>query len=331
MIEPPRTDRYVAFSRQPLVSVFHSPLVLCIMCLLVQRIGRPVCFAGPTGLVADPADIGNRSAEDHRFRMFRFDHFTGSLVAVIGFRIDRTRFIRSTVPAISSVRPVKPELEQRTVVGDQFVDLLMIGLLVSFPPIFGIMTIPGREVKPELQAVLLAGIGQFANHVALSVFIRRVRDIIVDRFGRPKAKAVVMLSCQDHPFQAGRFDDTYPLFAIQVCRIECFRRCIPIAPFQIIECVQPEMHECIILHFLPFDLLRRRERIRQLELLGVDAVVHLIAQDGRAELDAFVADVDVGAGDDPADLLLTLAAEGAADGVSCQAGLLLSGIIVSCR
>ena len=71
--------------------------------------------------------------------------------------------------------------------------------------------------------------------------------------------------------------------------------------------------------------------IRQLELLGVDAVVHLIAQDGRAELDAFVADVDVGAGDDPADLLLTLAAEGAADGVSCQAGLLLSGIIVSCR
>ena len=39
---------------------------------------------------------------------------------------DWTRFIRSTVPAISSVRPVKPELEQRTVVGDQFVDLLMI-------------------------------------------------------------------------------------------------------------------------------------------------------------------------------------------------------------
>ena len=31
MIEPPRTDRYVVFSRQPLVSAFHSPLVLCIM------------------------------------------------------------------------------------------------------------------------------------------------------------------------------------------------------------------------------------------------------------------------------------------------------------
>ena len=36
-------------------------------------------------------------------------------------------------------------------------------------------------------------------------------------------------------------------------------------------------------------------------------------------------------GDDAADLLLFFAAEGAADGVSCQAGLLLSGIIVSCR
>ena len=79
------------------------------------------------------------------------------------------------------------------------------------------------------------------------------------------------------------------------------------------------------------DLLRRGERVGQFKLLLVQAVVHFIVQNGRAELDAFVADVDVGAGDDPADLLLTLAAEGAADGVSCQAGLLLSGIIVSCR
>ena len=59
--------------------------------------------------------------------------------------------------------------------------------------------------------------------------------------------------------------------------------------------------------------------------------MHLIAQDGRAKVDTFVADVDVGAGDDAAYLLLPLATEGAADGVSCQAGLLLSGNIVSCR
>ena len=59
--------------------------------------------------------------------------------------------------------------------------------------------------------------------------------------------------------------------------------------------------------------------------------MHLIVQDRRAEFNALVADVDIGAGDDAADLLLFFAAEGAADGVSCQAGLLLSGIIVSCR
>ena len=86
----------------------------------------------------------------------------------------------------------------------------------------------------------------------------------------------------------------------------------------------------IVVH-VGFDLLRRGKRVGQLELLLVQTVVHLIVQNGRAELDAFVADVDVGAGDDAADLLLLFAAEGAADGVSCQAGLLLSGIIVSCR
>ena len=80
-----------------------------------------------------------------------------------------------------------------------------------------------------------------------------------------------------------------------------------------------------------FDLLRRRERIGQFQLLRVQPVVHLIVQDRRAEFNALVADVDIGAGDDAADLLLPFAAEGAADGVSCQAGLLLSGIIVSCR
>ena len=86
----------------------------------------------------------------------------------------------------------------------------------------------------------------------------------------------------------------------------------------------------IVVH-VGLDLLRRGERVGQFKLLLVQAVVHLIVQDGRAELDAFIADVDIGTGDDAADLLLFFAAEGAADGVSCQAGLLLSGIIVSCR
>ena len=47
---------------------------------------------------------------------------------------------------------------------------------------------------------------------------------------------------------------------------------------------------------------------------GVLDQVALILQDAHAQLDALVADIGAGAGDEPADLILVLAAEGTADG-----------------
>ena len=47
---------------------------------------------------------------------------------------------------------------------------------------------------------------------------------------------------------------------------------------------------------------------------GVLDQVALVLQDAHAQLDALVADIGAGAGDEPADLILVLAAEGTADG-----------------
>ena len=51
------------------------------------------------------------------------------------------------------------------------------------------------------------------------------------------------------------------------------------------------------------------------------ARMHLVMQDRVAEIDTLVADIDVRPRDDPVDLLLPLAAEGAADRIFCQCSL----------
>ena len=69
---------------------------------------------------------------------------------------------------------------------------------------------------------------------------------------------------------------------------------------------------------IAFDLLRRRERIGKLELRGLAARMHLVGKNAGAKIHALIADINVGAGNDPVDLLLPLSAEGAAHAVSCQ-------------
>ena len=66
-----------------------------------------------------------------------------------------------------------------------------------------------------------------------------------------------------------------------------------------------------------FDFLRGREGIGKLQVLCFP-VFHFVSQDARAQIDALVADVNIRAGNNPVDLFLPLAAERAADGISCH-------------
>ena len=79
----------------------------------------------------------------------------------------------------------------------------------------------------------------------------------------------------------------------------------------------------IVVHIV-FDLLGRGQGVGQLEggRLG-DA--HIVPQNARAQLHALIADGHIGSGNDPVHLLLPLAAEGAADGLSSQGGTSFPG------
>ena len=75
----------------------------------------------------------------------------------------------------------------------------------------------------------------------------------------------------------------------------------------------------VVIHIV-LDFLRRGQGVRQLEarrLVGA----HIVPEDAGAQLHALVADIDIGSCDDPVDLLLPLAAEGAADALSSQGEL----------
>ena len=67
-----------------------------------------------------------------------------------------------------------------------------------------------------------------------------------------------------------------------------------------------------ILVHIGFDLLRGGQLVRQLQLLRA-ARMHLVMQDRVAEIDTLVADIDPRPGDQPPELILMLAAKGAAD------------------
>ena len=53
-------------------------------------------------------------------------------------------------------------------------------------------------------------------------------------------------------------------------------------------------------------------------IISVTCSYHFVSQDARAQIDALVADVNIRAGNNPVDLFLPLAAERAADGISCH-------------
>ena len=120
--------------------------------------------------------------------------------------------------------------------------------------IIGLMPVPGREIDCEFNAILFAGIRQFADNVSFSVFVRSVADTVLCQLRRPQTESIVMFRCQDHSFHAGFDKCLYPLLTVQTGRVECFRIGVSISPFTVVECVKSEVYKRIRFHFLPFHL-----------------------------------------------------------------------------
>ena len=70
-------------------------------------------------------------------------------------------------------------------------------------------------------------------------------------FGRPQAKAIVVLGYYNNAFKAARFCRAYNLHGVKFGGINYLRVFIAIAPFLISISIRPEMDKAIHLRFLP--------------------------------------------------------------------------------
>ena len=82
------------------------------------------------------------------------------------------------------------------------------------------MSVPWRKIYSKLNTIFLTSCSQFAHDIALTILIRRVTDTIFSQLSWPQTETIVMLGCKDYPLHAGIYECLYPLFAIQLGRIE---------------------------------------------------------------------------------------------------------------
>ena len=207
------------------------------------------------------------------------DHFHDFFKVVVLFRIaDVALFPGSAVVAVPPVGSVKPDFKDGAVVGQQFADLLVVNVQVAFLAVVRIVAVPRAEVSAEFDAVLLAGLGEFLDHVPLAVFPRALGDVVVRGLGGPCAEAVMVLGRINHPLHAAFLEGGDDVGGIEVRRVEDFRIFVPISPFPAREGVQAKVDEAVEFHALPVDLCGSGHRS-----VGLGRVRGPSGQHGRGE------------------------------------------------
>src|SRR5581483_11432147 len=88
--------------------------------------------------------------------------------------------------------------------------------------VIGLVAVPGRAINAELEPAFLAGIGQFADHVAFAILPGAVPDAMPGRGGRPKAKSIVMLGGENNSLEAAFPCGPHPLVTVKVRGVEKF-------------------------------------------------------------------------------------------------------------
>src|SRR5690606_32677263 len=156
--------------------------------------------------------------------------------------------------------PIKPELDQGSVVGAKLLELPGVKLAVRF----GIavtrgVAVPRRAVKPGQDPFLPAGVDKLADHIAFPVPPRRALDGVGRRLGGPEAKAVVVLGGEDGIPHARLFSNPRPLTAIESRGVKQCGIFGPVTPLPAGKRNDAKMDKEAKLEVLPAELLRRRQ------------------------------------------------------------------------
>ena len=254
VVEPSWADAHVDFAREPLLSVLHTPLGFGVVLRLVLIVHGPVSLACPALLVADPADRGHGTAEDHDILIVLAEHLRGGLIAVVALGVDLTRGVCTAVPAVTAVGAVEPVFEELAILRRELLDLLVEDLLILGLTVVLAIAVPWGEVEAEEQAVLAARLAELADEVALPILPRAVLHRVLGGLRGPEAEAVVVLGGEDDALHAGALERAHPLLGVEALGGEGLSGSIAIAPLEVVEGVEAEVHEGVSLQLLPLDL-----------------------------------------------------------------------------
>ena len=128
--------------------------------------------------------------------------------------------------------------------------------MYSRPAVVFVVAVPGRKIRAEAQAVLAAGVGNLADHVAVPPVPGAVLDRVLGVLAGPQAETVVMLAGEHQPAQAGRLGRADDLVGVEIGGIEDLLRFVAEAPFPVGKRVHAEMQEAINLPVMPGELPR---------------------------------------------------------------------------
>src|SRR5581483_1505657 len=266
--EPAGADRNIALGRDPAWRIARAGVGLGRS--NIARRSRPAMLAYwserlPTGLacdaffISDPADVRPDVAEDHGVRLQRPNEVPGFGPAIISRLIDDALVTSAAVIAVTAVRAVVPDLEDRTVAGEQFAKLLAIHVDILRLAVLGAAAIPGRDIDAELELGPRRCSGQIANDIAFSTAPGAGSNRMVRGAGGPQTKSIVMFRGEDDAGHAAVGQRRYDAIRVKSGGIENRRLVIAVAPLLVCKCVDGEMQECVRLHLVPMELSSRGE------------------------------------------------------------------------
>src|SRR5216110_7087 len=161
-IEPPRPDRHIALGGHPVrartVAAIKARFVSAPRRKVFAVLRRPARLARDATLVADPADVRPRVAEQHRVRLEIANDLPRVGPVVVRAIVDLTPLVRAAVIAVATVRAVEEDLEHRAVLGQQLAQLIAVVDEVFRRAVVLVIAIPGREIDAEFHASSRTGL-----------------------------------------------------------------------------------------------------------------------------------------------------------------------------
>ena len=136
----------------------------------------PVCLAYVSSFCSHPAKITSVSSviPDDRMRLQLTNHAERLSPSVVCLSIDTSAFICASIPSITSVGTIEPNLEDVAILCQQLTKLITEISNILRTPILWVVTIPRREIDSKFQPLFLTSISQFTHHITLSLFPRCV-------------------------------------------------------------------------------------------------------------------------------------------------------------